>query len=140
VFSEAWEWSPLIMLVALGIIGSIKKEVYEAASVHGASAWQIFRRVTLPTLLRSPVMGFVIVIRFVDAMRAFEIPFSWASWVSYPGAGSPVDTLSLLLFKLLTGYTFGFPVGFVSAVAISMLVITLTGATVLFRLMNRRES
>ena len=38
-FSEAWEWAPLIMLVALSIVNSMPKDVYEAADLHGASAY-----------------------------------------------------------------------------------------------------
>lgn len=137
VISEAYEWAPLIMLVALGIMASVPKEVYEAASLHGGSTWQIFRRISLPAILRSPVMQFVIIIRFIDAMRAFEIPFTWSTWISYPQAGSPLDTLSLLLFKLFTTPTYNFPIGYISAVAITLIAGTLGVTVVLFRVMNR---
>ena len=72
VFSESWEWAPLIMLVALSIINSTSKDIYEAAELHGASAFQKFRMVTIPSIFRSPVMQFVVVLRFIDAMRAFR--------------------------------------------------------------------
>src|SRR5271155_4837068 len=59
-FSEAWEWSPLIMLVALSIYNGTAKEIYEAAELHGASAFQRFRMVTLPTIFNSSVMQFIV--------------------------------------------------------------------------------
>ena len=137
ILSDAWEWAPLVMLVSLGILASVPSEVYEAAEVSGASGWQIFRRIGLPSILKSPVMQFVVVIRFVDAMRTFEIPFTWSTWVSLPQAGSPLDTLSLLLFKLFTIPIYGFPIGQISAMALSLLLVTLAATTVLFTLLRR---
>jgi multiple sugar transport system permease protein len=138
ILSEAWEWSPLIMLVALSIINSQASQVFEAAELHGASAFQRFRMVGLPLILRSPVMQFIIVLRLIDAMRAFEIPLAWSNWVGYQNAlGSPVDTLSLLLYKLIFVPQYGFPIGLVSAIAVSLLAITLVFAFVLIRLLGR---
>jgi ABC-type sugar transport system permease subunit len=136
-FSEAWEWAPLILLVSVSIVNSTPKAIYEAAELHGASAFQKFRMVTIPTILGSPVTQFVIVLRFIDAMRAFEIPLSWSNWVGHPNAvGSPVDTLSLFMYKLLFIPSFGFPIGLVSAVAVTLFGITLVGATILLRLLR----
>ncbi len=138
VLSEAWEWSPLIMLVALSIVNSQASQVFEAAELHGASALQRFRMITLPLILRSPVMQFIIVLRMIDAMRAFEIPLAWSNWVGYQDAlGSPVDTLSLFLYKLVFVPQYGFPIGLVSAVAVALLAITLLVAFGLIRLLGR---
>jgi len=135
--SDAWEWAPLIMLVAVSIIRSNPKEIYEAAKLHGASTWQLFSRIMVPTVLRSPVMQFVIVLRFIDAMRAFEIPLAWSTWVALQtSVGSPVDTLSLYLYNLLFVPSYGFPLALVSAIAVALLVVTLVGATVMMRLLG----
>jgi multiple sugar transport system permease protein len=136
-FSEAWEWSPLIMLIALSIYNGTAKEIYEAAELHGASALQKFTMVTIPTVLKSPVMQFIIVLRFVDAMRAFEIPLAWSNWLGYTTTvGSPVDTISLYLYKLLYSSSLGYPIGVVSAVAVILFAITLVGALALLRLLK----
>jgi multiple sugar transport system permease protein len=138
LLSEAWEWAPLIMLVALSIINSQAKQVFEAAELHGASAWQRFRMVAVPSILASPVMQFIIVLRMIDAMRAFEIPLAWANWVGYQTlTGSPVDTLSLYLYKLIFVPIYGFPIGLVSAVAVALLIVTLIIAFALIRLLGR---
>ncbi len=136
-FSEAWEWAPLIMLVAMSVVSSMSKEVYEAADLHGASAYQKFRLLILPTVFRSPVMQFIVVLRFIDAMRAFEIPLAWSNWLGYTSTlGSPVDTISLYLYKLLFASSLGFPIGQVSAIAVTLFGITLIGAAVLLRLLR----
>lgn len=135
--SEAWEWAPLIMLVALSIVRNVPKQVYEAADLHGATAAQKFRLIVLPAVFTSPVMQFIVVLRFIDAMRSFEIPLAWANWLGYTNTlGSPVDTISLYLYKLLYASSLGFPIGLVSAIAVTLFGITLVGAAVLLRLLG----
>ncbi len=136
--SEAWEWAPLIMLVSLSIINSQPKEIYEAAKLHGASSWQLFTKVMVPAVLNSPVMQFVLVLRFIDAMNSFAVPLDWSTWVGFStSVGSPVDTMSLYLYKLLFVPYFGFPLPLVSAIAVALLVVTLVSATVMMRLLGR---
>lgn len=137
VLSAGWEWAPIIMLVAIGILAGMPKEIFEAASAYGASGAQIFRHLSVPTILRSRVMQFMIVLLFIDGMRAFEIPFTWDSWISLPNAGAPIDTVSVLIFKLLSIPTYNYPISYVSAIAIILLVITLSTTTVLYSLMKR---
>jgi ABC-type sugar transport system permease subunit len=135
--TEAWEWAPLIMLVALSIINSAPREIYDAAKVHGASSWTVFRRVMVPTVFRSPVMQFVLVLRFIDAMNSFAVPLAWSTWIGVPTQiGTPVDTLSLYLYKLLFIPSFGFPINLVSAIAIALLIVTLVSATAMMRLLG----
>jgi multiple sugar transport system permease protein len=138
IVSEAWVWSPLIMLVALSVINSQAKQLSEAAELHGASAWRRFTMISLPTVLRSPVMQFIIVLRLIDSLRAFEIPLAWSNWVGFQSSiGSPVDTLSLFLYKLLFVPLYHFPIGLVSAIGVALLAVTLLVALGLIRLMGR---
>jgi multiple sugar transport system permease protein len=139
--SGAWEWAPLVMLVCMSIINSTSKAIYDAATLNGASAWQVFRDITIPSIVRSPVMQFVIVLRFIDAMWAFEIPLAWSNWLGLStSVGSPADTLSLFLYKLLFIPSFGDPIQLVSAMAVALLVLTLVGATVMIRLLAKMEN
>jgi multiple sugar transport system permease protein len=136
--SEAWEWAPLVMLVCMSIINLTSKAIYDAARLNGASAWQVFRDITIPSIVRSPVMQFVIVLQFIAAMWAFEVPLSWSTWLGFStSVGSPTDTLSLFLYKLLFIPSFGNPIQLVSAMAVALLVITLVGATVMVRLLAK---
>jgi len=138
ILSDSWEWGPMMMLIALSVLASVPRPVYEASESFGASRWKTFRTVGLPAILNSPVMHFMIIIRFVDAMRAFEIPFAWAGWLDYLYPGAPTDTLSLYLFKLLLQPPSGvIPIPLISAAALVLLAVTLTAATLLFRAMKR---
>jgi len=54
IITNVWLGIPFMMIIALGGLQSIPQELYEAASIDGATAWQQFKKITLP-LLR-PVM------------------------------------------------------------------------------------
>lgn len=133
--SDAWEWAPLVMLISISIISSTPKAIYEAAALNGASPLQAFREITIPSIVRSPVMQLVVVLRFMDAMRSLEIPMAWSKWVGFStSVGSPTDTSSLFLYKLLSVPALGDPIQLVSAVAVTLILFTLVGATLMFRL------
>ncbi|MCF7808391.1 MAG: extracellular solute-binding protein [Candidatus Marinimicrobia bacterium] len=54
IITNVWLGIPFMMIIALGGLQSIPQELYEAASIDGASAWQQFKNITLPLL--KPVM------------------------------------------------------------------------------------
>lgn len=137
ILSDSWEWAPMMMLIALSVLASVPKSVYEASESFGASKWKTFTSVGFPAIINSPVIHFMIIIRFVDAMRTFEIPFAWSGWLSYTQPGSPTDTLSLYLFKLLLIPPSGvIPIPVISAAALILLAVTLMATAILFRLMR----
>jgi arabinogalactan oligomer/maltooligosaccharide transport system permease protein len=51
ILTNIWLGFPFMMVVALGGLTSIPPDLYEAAELDGASAWQQFKHVTLPSLL-----------------------------------------------------------------------------------------
>jgi trehalose transport system permease protein len=83
--SDMWKVTPLVMLILLAGLESIPSELYEAARVDGAGAWQRFRGITLP-LLR-PAITSAVVIRGIDAFRIFAHPMGL-------GVGRTVPVLS----------------------------------------------
>ncbi|MCW5632499.1 MAG: sugar ABC transporter permease [Rubrivivax sp.] len=71
--TNGWLSFPFMMVVILGALQSIPREMYEAADVEGASRWQQFRRITLP-LLR-PTLVPAVVISVVWTFNMFNIIF-----------------------------------------------------------------
>ena len=70
VMVETWQWTPLVMLIVLGGIASLPQDPYEAAILDGASAWQMFRHITLPLVW--PFIMVATVIRLIDALKTFD--------------------------------------------------------------------
>jgi len=71
VLVDVWRTTPFVALLILAGLRTIPGEVYEAARVDGANAWQRFAGITLP-LLRSTLLV-VLLIRLLDAARVFDL-------------------------------------------------------------------
>jgi arabinogalactan oligomer / maltooligosaccharide transport system permease protein len=73
IVTNVWLGVPFMMVALLGGLQSIPAELYEAAEVDGASAWQRFRNVTLPGL--RPVSLTVILLGTIWTFNMFPIIF-----------------------------------------------------------------
>lgn len=71
LIAEFWRATAIVFIVLVAGVQLIPKEYEEAADVFGASAWQRFRRVTLP-LLR-PSIQTALILRTVLAFEAFAV-------------------------------------------------------------------
>jgi ABC-type sugar transport system permease subunit len=73
VATNTWLGFPFMMVVALGALETIPRELYEAASVDGASAWQRFRHITLPHL--RPALGPAVALGSIWTFNMFNVIF-----------------------------------------------------------------
>lgn len=73
VATNVWLGFPFMMVVTLGALTTIPKELYEAAEVDGASPWQRFRMITVP-LLR-PVLAPAVAMGAVWTFNMFNVVF-----------------------------------------------------------------
>lgn len=71
ILVDVWKTAPFMALILLAGLQSISKELYEAASVDGASVARRFWSITLP-LLR-PTIAVALVFRTLDALRVFDL-------------------------------------------------------------------
>ncbi|MFC6015385.1 carbohydrate ABC transporter permease [Plantactinospora solaniradicis] len=110
------------MVIFLAGLKQVPTELYEAASVDGASRFRQFVSVTLPML--SPVIFFNLVLETINGFQGFT-----AAFVLSNGTGGPVDaTLMYTLNLYITGFT-ELEMGYASAMAwVFLLAIALITA------------
>ncbi len=72
-FVNIWRGTPFYAIAFLAGLQTISPELYEAAAIDGAGAWQRFRRVTLPGI--KPIMVVVIVFSIVVTFSDFQIVY-----------------------------------------------------------------
>src|SRR5215216_7825181 len=72
ILADVWKTAPFMALLLLAGLQVIPSEIYEAAKVDGATAWQRFRKITLPLLM--PALLVALIFRTLDALRAFDLP------------------------------------------------------------------
>ncbi len=69
--TNVWLGFPFMMIIALGALQSIPKELYEASSIDGSSRWQSFWQVTFPLL--KPAMIPAIILGTIWTFNQFNV-------------------------------------------------------------------
>ena len=116
------------MIIFLAGLQGVPQELYDAASIDGASWWQRFRNVTLPLI--TPTVFFNLVLGIINALQVFTVVFvvtgggpAYATWV-----------YALHIYKQAFSY---FSMGYASALAWVFLLIILALTWVQFRMSRR---
>jgi multiple sugar transport system permease protein len=125
----AWRNFGFLMVIFLAGLQGIPKDLYEAATLDGATRWQQFRNVTLP-LLR-PTLLFGAVITGIGFLQLFEEPFVMTQ-------GGPLSSTLSVSYHIYNQFGFG-NYGYAAA-ASYVLFLAIVGLSVLqFRLLGERD-
>ncbi|HUQ09305.1 MAG TPA: sugar ABC transporter permease, partial [Steroidobacteraceae bacterium] len=90
---HTWQWTPFAFLVLLATLATLPPDVYEAARLDRAGAWQHFRHITLP--LVRPAIMMVVIMRMMTALSAFAAIFA----ATGGGPGSATEILNLYAYR-----------------------------------------
>jgi len=129
VLASIWQGFGFETVVYLAALQDIPKELYEAAMIDGASAWQRFWTVTLPGL-RSVVL-FVYVYGIIGSYQVFDQVFVMTS-------GGPVYSSTSIVYYLYTRFQ-NLRLGYSSAIAYILFVILVLFSYLQMRLSRERE-
>jgi multiple sugar transport system permease protein len=114
--AEIWKATPFAALILLAGLQAIPDDLYEAAGIDGATAWQTFTAVTLP-LIR-PALLLALLFRTIDGLRVFDLVFVMTQ-------GGPADATNVLQFY---GYKKIFAegmIGYGSSIAVFVFLLSL---------------
>jgi multiple sugar transport system permease protein len=111
---EVWRGVPFVMLLLMAGLLGIPGDQYEAASLDGATAWQLFRHVTLPNL--RALLAIVCSLDVINTVRQFDL-------IAVMTGGGPIDATEVLPSLI---YNVGFRANHLgNAAAIGMLLLVL---------------
>jgi multiple sugar transport system permease protein len=127
--AASWKQTGYVMLLYLAGLKAVDPTLREAAKVDGASEVQTFFRVVFPVM--RPINIIVLVITFIEALRAFDIV-----WVVNKGRNG-LELLSTLVTSNIVGEASR--IGFGSAIATIMLAISSVFVAVYLRIAVREE-
>ena len=122
VLFDVWQWTPLIMLITLAGMVSLPSDFYEAAQIDGATAWQVFWRITIP--LVRPTIVAAAMLRFMDSVKTFDQIYV----TTQGGPGIASHTLNLFVFDEAFQYLH---FGYASALLIILFFVILAGNLIL---------
>lgn len=114
ILAMTWRWTGYNMVIYLSAMQSISEEIYEAASIDGASSMRKFFYITIPQL--KPIILFTAIISTISTLQLFDEPFNLTK-------GGPADaTMTLGLYIYNNGFKY-FDFSYASAVAYVVVVI-----------------
>jgi multiple sugar transport system permease protein len=127
---DAWHETSLMLVVLLAGLTSLPKEPFEAATVDGASKWQMFWSITLPLMM--PIVLIAALIRMIAAMKTYDLIYILTSG----GPGGATETISFRIWKV--GFT-NLDMGRAAAASILLLLAIMALTLVLIRTMQTDE-
>lgn len=127
IIVNAWTTSGTFMLFYLASLQSISHEVYEAAAIDGADAWNAFWRITFP-LLR-PGHFFVATVAVIGALQLFD-----QAYIGGGPNGDPNNSLMTVVLYLYNAAFAQFNFGYAAAVGIVLFVIVFSATLIQRRL------
>lgn len=116
VLVDVWQWTPMVALILLAALAGIPGEFYEAARIDGATGFQAFRFITLPSIRSAIIVA--LILRSIDALKTFDIIYV----ITAGGPGTASETLNVFAFK--TGFEF-FRAGYSASLLIFLMFLVL---------------
>lgn len=128
VATNVWLGFPFMMVVTLGALTSVPKDVLEAAEVDGATRWQRLRRVTIPMV--APVLGPAVLLGSIWTFNMFNVVF-------LVSAGAPDGSTETLVSEAYRwAFTRQAQYGYAAAYSVLIFLLLFVGS----RLMARRTT
>jgi multiple sugar transport system permease protein len=129
ILLNSWHWFPFFFVVILGALTTVPSELYEAASIDGAGAWQRFANVTLPLISR--ILG---IVGLVGTLWSFNV-FDTIYLVTRGGPSNSTFTAPLYVYEVAFN---GFQMGRSSAASVLLMIIMLGFAVLFYNLVVRK--
>jgi len=128
--ADAWRNIPFMAIVLLAGLQVIPNDIYEAAKIDGASAWQTFWRLTLPLL--KPALLVALVFRTLSSFLIFDVVYIMTNG----GPGTSTQVLTNLNYQ---AFLVDFDFGYGGAIAVALMIMALVIAAVYVRVFRVEE-
>jgi arabinogalactan oligomer/maltooligosaccharide transport system permease protein len=121
LMTNCWLGFPFMMVVCLGALQSIPRELYEAADVDGASRWQKFRRITLPLL--KPALFPAIILGSIWTFNMFNVIYLVSRGA--PNGGTDILVIEAFRWAFERGDRYGYAAAYSALIFVILFVYTL---------------
>ncbi len=128
IVANIWFGVPFFAITLLAALQSIPSELYEAAEIDGASAWQTFTKITLPFL--APMIAITVMLRTIWIAN-------FADLIYVMTGGGPANSTQIVSSYIFTTAFRKLDFGYASAIAVALLFILLIYAVILLWLRKK---
>jgi len=127
-----WRWTGYNALIYLAAMQAVPKELYDSASLDGATSFQQLRKITVPAI--RPTIIFTVIISTIGGMQVLAEPLLFGGNGLTGGSDRQFQTLALYLYEVAFGR---FDFGYASASSWVMFLIIVIVAAINFALTSR---
>jgi raffinose/stachyose/melibiose transport system permease protein len=131
VILSVWQAAAFNIIIYLAGLQTIPGELYEAASLDGASAWKQFSSITFP------LIGAFFTINMVLSLKNFLQVFDQIISLTGGGPGTSTESISVLIYR---GGFQGGEYGYQTANAVIYLFVIIAISFIQLRILQRREA
>lgn len=90
-FIQAWMWYGNTMILLMSGIMGINPSLFEAANIDGANSWQVFTKITVPSL--RPILLYTVITSMIGGLQMFDIPLLYNA-----GTNNDPNTKTIAIF------------------------------------------
>ena len=95
MFIQTWMWYGYTMIIIISGVLGINPEIFEAADIDGANGWQVFWKITIPSI--QTILLFTLVTSLIGGLNMFDIP---NLFVRDSGPDNATLTTSVLIYTM----------------------------------------
>ena len=132
IFIQTWMWYGYTMIIIISGVLGIDPEIFEAADIDGANGWQVFWKITIPSI--RTIMLFTLITSLIGGLNMYDIP---ALFVPNSGPDNATLTTSVLINTL--AFRGGYLKNQASALSIIMFLIIVICSAIVFYLMRDKD-
>ena len=124
VIVSVWKYMGYYMVVYLAALQGISKDLYEAASIDGATGFNKFRYITIPML--TPTTFFVVIMLTIQCFKVFDLIYVMTG-------GGPGRATNVIVNHIYNAAFVDFKFGYASAGAVVLFLIVLVITMIQFK-------
>ena len=132
MFIQTWMWYGYTMIIIISGVLGINPEIFEAADIDGANGWQVFWKITIPSI--NTILVFTLITSLIGGLNMFDIP---NLFVVSSGPDNATLTTSVLIYK--QAFSGGYNYNRASAMSMVMFIIIVLCSAVVFYTMRDKD-
>ena len=132
MFIQTWMWYGYTMIIIISGVLGINPEIFEAADIDGANGWQVFWKITIPSI--QTILLFTLVTSLIGGLNMFDIPNLFVRDI---GPDNATMTTSVFIYTM--AFKNQYMYNKASALSMIMFLIIVAASGALFFAMRDKE-
>lgn len=133
MFIQTWQWYGYTMITMISGILGISPDIFEAADIDGANGWQVFWKITIPSI--KTILLFSLVTSLIGGLTMFDIP---QLFVANGGPDNATVTTSVFIYGQAFKGSYMYNRGSAASMLMFLIIVALSG--VMFYILRDKDA